>query len=186
MILKEDKHRGEDRIRLEEAAALARKGAGAVEPNPMVGARVVQNGRVVAKGYHARYGGSHAEVQALDRAGELARGATLYLTPEPCSTAGKTPPCTDAIIKAGIERVVYGAVDPNPSHAGAADELLGEAGIEVLSGVKAAECRRLIRPFAKVQETGLPWVMVKSAIPWRARRSRSTARRTRSTGVAAR
>jgi len=106
-----------DKLRLREAALLARKGRGQVEPNPMVGALVAKKDQIIAKGYHDYYGFPHAEVHALKKAGEHARGATLYITLEPCSSQGKTPPCTEAILKAGIDKVAVGAIDPDDRQA---------------------------------------------------------------------
>ena len=103
---------------MRQALALARRGEGLTRPNPPVGAVVVKNGRKIGQGWHRKAGGPHAEIFALRQAGASARGATLYVTLEPCSTFGRTPPCTDAILRAGIARVVVAAVDPNPRHAG--------------------------------------------------------------------
>lgn len=143
----------------------ARKGVGRTAPNPPVGAAIVKNGVLLGKGFHQAAGQPHAEREALaDAAGNDVRGATIYITLEPCSTHGRTPPCTEGIIHAGISRVVYACVDRNPVHAGRADDLLVAAGIEVLSGVGAEETKKLLRPFFKVRETGLPWVIWKSAM----------------------
>ncbi|MDX1681151.1 MAG: bifunctional diaminohydroxyphosphoribosylaminopyrimidine deaminase/5-amino-6-(5-phosphoribosylamino)uracil reductase RibD [Akkermansiaceae bacterium] len=153
------------RLALEEA----RKGIGKTAPNPPVGAVLVQDGECIGKGWHRAAGQPHAEREALadarEQHGEEAiRGATLYITLEPCSTTGKTPPCTEGIIEAGISRVVYACVDANADHAGRADKLLAEAGIEVESGVLADEAQTILRPFFKVQRTGLPWVIWKTAM----------------------
>lgn len=145
------------------ALALARKGMGSVSPNPMVGAVVVKNGKIVGKGYHKRYGEAHAEVNALIDAGKAAKGATLYLNLEPCCHFGKTPPCTDAVIKAGIKRVVAGMTDPNPKVAGKGFEILGNAGIEVTAGVLEDDSRRLNEGFIKRITTGQPFVILKIA-----------------------
>ena len=118
------------------ALRLARRGLGATSPNPMVGAVLVQGGKIIGRGWHRRAGGPHAEIEALRDAqshGHPPRGATLYVTLEPCSTHGRTPPCTDAIIAAGIRRVVIGATDPNPKHAGKGFKILRRAGIKVVS-----------------------------------------------------
>ncbi|HPM41139.1 MAG TPA: bifunctional diaminohydroxyphosphoribosylaminopyrimidine deaminase/5-amino-6-(5-phosphoribosylamino)uracil reductase RibD, partial [bacterium] len=117
------------------AIALALEGAGRTSPNPMVGALVVKGGRVVGEGYHARAGEPHAEVHALARAGRRALGATLYVTLEPCCHEGKTPPCVDAIIAAGIREVVVGARDPNPKVDGRGIRALKRAGVSVVEGV---------------------------------------------------
>lgn len=143
----------------------ARKGIGRTAPNPPVGAVIVKNGELLGKGWHRAAGQPHAEREALaDAGGKDVSGATIYITLEPCSTHGRTPPCTQGLIDAGIARVVYACVDRNPHHAGRADALLKAAGIEVLSGVCAAEAGRLLRPFFKVRASGLPWVIWKSAM----------------------
>jgi diaminohydroxyphosphoribosylaminopyrimidine deaminase/5-amino-6-(5-phosphoribosylamino)uracil reductase len=126
---------------------------------------IVKNGELLGKGWHRAAGQPHAEREALaDAASKDVRGATIYITLEPCSTHGRTPPCTQGLIEAGVARVVYAAVDRNPDHASRADILLKEAGIEVLSGVCADEAEKLLRPFFKVRQTGLPWVIWKSAM----------------------
>ncbi len=148
----------------------ASRGIGLTSPNPAVGAVIVRGGRIVARGWHHRAGQPHAEIEALraleaGAAGKSrARGATIYVTLEPCSTHGRTPPCVDAIIGAGFRRVVVGAVDPNPSHAGRGLALLREAGIEVTSGVLEVECRELNRAFNKWIVTGMPWVVAKAGM----------------------
>ncbi len=151
------------------ALAEARKGVGKTAPNPPVGALLVKDGVILGSGWHRAAGQPHAEREALADARrshgpDCAKGATLYITLEPCSTHGRTPPCTTGIIEAGVKRVVYACVDRNPAHAGRADEILRSAGIEVLAGVCRAEAERLLRPFFKVRETGLPWVIWKSAM----------------------
>ncbi len=153
------------RLALDEA----RKGLGRTAPNPPVGAVIVRNGQLLGKGWHRAAGQPHAEREAIADAkrqhGEEAlRGATIYITLEPCSTTGKTPPCTEGIIEAGFSRVVYSWVDANPKHWGVADKLLEEAGVEVESGVLGDEVEALMRPFFKVQKTGLPWVIWKTAM----------------------
>lgn len=147
----------------------ARKGVGRTAPNPPVGAVLVKDGVVLGRGWHRMAGKPHAEREALADAfachgREAVRGATAYVTLEPCSTHGRTPPCTDGLIEAGVKRVVYAATDRNPSHVGRADALLRAAGIEVTPGVLAEEAEWLLRPFFKVQETGLPWVIWKTAM----------------------
>ncbi len=143
----------------------ARKGIGRTAPNPPVGAVIVKSGVVLGKGWHRAAGRPHAEREALaDAAGKDVRGSTIYVTLEPCSTHGRTPPCTAGIIEAGISRVVYACVDRNPDHAGRADALLKTAGIEVVSGVCSHEAEKILRPFFKVRETGLPWVIWKTAM----------------------
>ncbi|MBJ7255957.1 MAG: bifunctional diaminohydroxyphosphoribosylaminopyrimidine deaminase/5-amino-6-(5-phosphoribosylamino)uracil reductase RibD [Akkermansiaceae bacterium] len=143
----------------------ARNGMGRTAPNPPVGAVIVKDGILLGKGWHRAAGMPHAEREALADAGQKdLRGATLYITLEPCSTQGRTPPCTQGIIDAEIGRVVYACVDRNPDHAGRADFLLLAAGIEVVSGICQEEAEKLLRPFFKVRETGLPWVIWKSAM----------------------
>lgn len=145
------------------ALSLAKKGIGSASPNPMVGAVVVKNGKIVGKGYHKKYGDAHAEVNALNEAGSKAKGATLYLNLEPCCHFGKTPPCTDAVIKAGIKRVVAGMVDPNPKVSGKGAGVLRDAGIEVKLGVLEEDCRRLNEGFIKRITIGRPFVTLKIA-----------------------
>lgn len=145
------------------ALRLAARGAGWVSPNPMVGAVVVRDGHVVGRGWHRHYGGPHAEAEALAQAGELARGATLYVTLEPCNHHGLTPPCTEAILRAGIGRVVIAAPDPNPHVAGGGATRLKEMGLRVDNGLLEAEARRLNEAWFKWVETGLPWVIAKAA-----------------------
>jgi diaminohydroxyphosphoribosylaminopyrimidine deaminase/5-amino-6-(5-phosphoribosylamino)uracil reductase len=147
----------------------ARKGVGKTAPNPPVGAIVVKNGVLLGKGWHRAAGMPHAECEALANAVEThgqdaTHGSTVYITLEPCSTHGRTPPCTQALIHAGVSRVVYACVDRNPNHAGRADEILTNAGIQVLPGVCRHEAEKILRPFFKVRETGLPWVIWKTAM----------------------
>ncbi len=151
------------------ALAEARKGIGKTAPNPPVGAVIVKHGVLLGTGWHRAAGQPHAEREALADAlakhgPDAARGATIHITLEPCSTHGRTPPCTRGLIEAGISRVVYAAIDRNPDHAGRADEILASAGIEVVSGVCRDEAEKLLRPFFKVRETGLPWVIWKTAM----------------------
>ncbi len=149
---------------MRQALAIARRGEGRVEPNPMVGAVVLSaSGGIVAAGWHERCGGPHAEVAALAAAGERARGATLVVTLEPCCHHGKTPPCTDAIVAAGVARVVVAAGDPFPAVAGGGIAALRAAGITVEIGLLEAEARRLTAPFRKLVTTGAPWVIAKWA-----------------------
>ena len=144
----------------------AGKGCGATSPNPAVGAVLVRGGRILSRGWHRRAGAPHAEVEALRALPDpaLARGATLYVTLEPCSTAGRTPPCTDAILRAGIRKVVVGAKDPHPAHAGRGYGLLRRHGVEVLTGVLEKECTHLNRAFFKWITTRRPWVVAKAAL----------------------
>ncbi len=145
------------------ALDLAIAGQGHVEPNPMVGCVLVRNGVAIARGFHARYGGPHAEAAALARCPGPG-GSTAYVTLEPCCHHGKTPPCADALIAAGVARVVVGSVDPSAKVAGRGIERLRQAGIAVDVGVLAEECNRLIAPFAKHSTTGLPWIIAKWAM----------------------
>jgi len=146
------------------ALELAELGRGFVSPNPLVGAVVVKDGRVVGVGYHRRYGEKHAEVRAIEDAGPSARGATLYVTLEPHNFHGKQPPCTEAIIDAGIKRVVIGALDPNPKVRGGGIRRLREAGVEVRVGVLEEEVRRQNEVFFTFHERGRPFVALKMAI----------------------
>ncbi len=151
------------------ALRLARRGMGVTSPNPMVGAVISLGDRIISQGYHHRAGEPHAEIEALKDArlrGRSVRGATLYVTLEPCSTHGRTPPCTDAILEAGIRRVMVGTVDPNPSHAGRGLELLAQSGVQVeaAAGKLAADCQDLNRAFNHWVVTGLPWVTLKAAM----------------------
>lgn len=149
-------------IALEEA----RRGVGRTSPNPAVGAVIVRDGRQIGAGYHRRAGQPHAEIEALRSlpSPDLARGATIYVTLEPCSTHGRTPPCTQAIIEAGLARVVIGTLDPNPSHVGRAVGLLRKADLEVRYGVLEEECRRLNFAFNKWIVTKRPWVIAKAGV----------------------
>jgi len=153
-----------DAAAMRRALELARRGLGRVEPNPAVGAVVADGGRILGEGWHERFGGPHAEVHALAEAGEAARGNTLYVTLEPCCHHGKTPPCTEAIIAAGILRVVVAAGDPHPAVAGGGLERLRAAGIAVQTGLLEAEACRLTAPFRKLVTTGRPWVIAKWAM----------------------
>ena len=146
------------------ALALAERGRGHVGPNPMVGAVIVRDGRVLAQGWHHVCGSLHAERDALASCSESVGGATMYVTLEPCCHHGKQPPCTDAIIAAGISRVVMAMTDPNPLVAGHGAAILREHGIEVTSGVLEAEARHLNRIFIKYITTRRPWVVLKWAI----------------------
>jgi diaminohydroxyphosphoribosylaminopyrimidine deaminase / 5-amino-6-(5-phosphoribosylamino)uracil reductase len=153
------------RLALDEA----RKGCGKTAPNPPVGAVVVKDGLRLGSGWHRAAGRPHAEREALADAlarhgADEVRGSTVYVTLEPCSTRGRTPPCTQGLIDAGVRRVVYACVDRNPAHAGRADAILTDAGLEVASGVLAPDAEKILRPFFKVRETGLPWVIWKTAM----------------------
>jgi len=148
---------------MRRAIELARKGRGFTSPNPMVGAVVAKDGRIVGEGYHQAAGQPHAEVNALDDAGEEARGATLYVTLEPCNHTGRTPPCTARIIRSGIETVVSAMADPNPRVTGGGHAALEAHGIRVHRGVCEKEARRLNEAFVKYICTGRPFVTVKCA-----------------------
>lgn len=148
---------------MQMALELAARGRGLTSPNPMVGAVVVKDRAVVGQGYHQAAGGAHAEVHAIDAAGENAKGATLYVNLEPCNHTGRTPPCTLKIIAAGIRRVVIGMRDPNPEVAGGGAEFLERHGIEVCQGVCAPEAEALNEVFIKYIQTGHPFVIAKCA-----------------------
>ncbi len=149
---------------MQRALAIAAGGTGLVSPNPLVGCVIVNHGRVVGEGYHERYGGPHAEVNALRAAGAEARGATLYATLEPCCHTGKTPPCADAVLQAGVSRVVMAVGDPNPKVAGGGFARLRGAGVEVTVGVCETEARRLNEAFLHYIRTQRPFVRLKCAV----------------------
>jgi diaminohydroxyphosphoribosylaminopyrimidine deaminase / 5-amino-6-(5-phosphoribosylamino)uracil reductase len=149
---------------MREAIAEAAKGLGRTTPNPVVGAVIVKRGRIIARGHHAKAGEAHAEVVALRRAGPQARGADLYTTLEPCNHFGRTPPCTEAILSAGIRRVLSASSDPNPLVHGKGIARLRRNGVEVVTGVLREEADGLNRPFFKFIRTGLPYVTLKAAI----------------------
>lgn len=152
------------RVRFMRAAiVLARKGVGSTSPNPAVGAVIVRDGKIVARGYHRKAGLPHAEAEALRVAGPAAKGAALYVTLEPCCNWGRTPPCTEAIVRSGIKKVVVGMTDPNPRVSGMGARALRAAGIEVLSGVLEDECGRINEGYIKHITTGLPFVTLKLA-----------------------
>jgi riboflavin biosynthesis protein RibD len=147
---------------MELALNEASKGLGRTSPNPVVGAVIVKDGEVVGRGYHRKAGADHAEVNALMDAGPRAAGATLYVTLEPCNHTGRTPPCTQAILRSGVARVVIGMPDPNPNVTGGGAQYLAARGIDVRSGVLEQQCRALNHPFIKHSATGLPWVLMKA------------------------
>lgn len=153
-----------DHFYMSLALDLAERGRGWVEPNPLVGAVVVRDGKIVGEGWHEKFGQAHAEVNALRQAGESARGATMYVTLEPCYHFGKTPPCTDAVIQAGIRRVVAAMLDPFPQVAGQGAARLREAGIVVEVGIGEAAARRQNAPYLKRLRTGRLWVHAKWAM----------------------
>ncbi|MEN8200741.1 MAG: bifunctional diaminohydroxyphosphoribosylaminopyrimidine deaminase/5-amino-6-(5-phosphoribosylamino)uracil reductase RibD, partial [Thermodesulfobacteriota bacterium] len=160
----EGKHSPDDirfmRLALEEA----KKGVGRTSPNPCVGAVIVRDGMVISRGYHKKAGTPHAEVHALRKAGDKSRGATLYVTLEPCNHTGRTPPCSHAVAAAGIERVVVGMEDPNPLVSGSGNRYLQEQGLEVVSTILEKECSELNLPFLKHIRTGRPFVVMKAGM----------------------
>jgi diaminohydroxyphosphoribosylaminopyrimidine deaminase/5-amino-6-(5-phosphoribosylamino)uracil reductase len=153
----------DDRAYMERALRLAERGRGLVSPNPLVGAVVVADGRVVGEGFHRGPGAAHAEIEALADAGERARGAVLYTTLEPCDHFGRTGPCTQAILEAGVGRVVSAMLDPNPVVDGRGHGRLTAAGLDVSTGVLREQAETLNRPYAKHIRTGLPFVTWKMA-----------------------
>lgn len=146
------------------ALELAKKGCGWTNPNPMVGAVIVKDNQIISKGYHEKYGEYHAERNAILNCMESMKGSTMYVTLEPCCHYGKTPPCTEAIIKSGIKRVVVGCVDPNPSVSGKGIKILREHNIEVVTGVLEKECLELNYVFFHYMKTKLPYVVMKYAM----------------------
>ena len=169
----------------------AERWTGCTSPNPVVGAVIVKGGRILARGAHERAGSPHAEVMALKNLHTLssngpARGATLYVTLEPCCTHGRTPPCTEAILEAGFTRVVIGTLDPNPLHAGRAVQILEAAGVEVMVGVLESNCAAANRAFFKRITTGTPWVIAKAAMSLDGRMTRPPGEGQWITGPAAR
>jgi len=152
---------------MQRALALARRGEGLTRPNPPVGAVLVHDGKIISEGFHKKAGFDHAEracLKSLKPKAQSLESATLYVTLEPCSTYGRTPPCTDLILARGIRRVVIGAKDPNPAHAGRGIRILRRAGVEVITGVCRAEAEVLIAPFSKLILTGMPYVTLKLAL----------------------
>ena len=148
---------------MREALALARRGLNTTDPNPRVGCILVNNGKSVGSGWHRRTGADHAEAVALKEAGAAARGATCYVTLEPCSHTGRTGPCTDALVAAGVARVAYAGSDPNTEVRGAGARRLREAGVEVQGGILEAEARELNYGYLSRWERGRPWIRVKLA-----------------------
>jgi diaminohydroxyphosphoribosylaminopyrimidine deaminase/5-amino-6-(5-phosphoribosylamino)uracil reductase len=149
---------------MRQALALAKRAEGRTSPNPMVGAILVKDGRIVGQGYHMKAGTPHAEVHALAAAGGDAQGATLYVTLEPCSHHGRTGPCAEAVIKAGVKKVVVAMTDPNPQVSGRGLALLRGAGIEVVEGIMASEAAQLNEAFIKWVSTGLPFAVMKAGM----------------------
>lgn len=153
----------EDEGYMKRALLLARRGMGKVSPNPMVGAVVVRSGVVIAKGYHRRFGGDHAEIDAIKRASGEVRDATIYVNLEPCCHWGKTPPCVDALMRGGIKRVMIGTLDPNPLVHGKGADSLRRRGVEVVVGILEEESRRLNEVYFKNILAGLPFITLKYA-----------------------
>jgi len=149
---------------MNRALALARRGEGCTRPNPPVGAVVVRHGKVLGEGWHRQAGLPHAEVEAIAACRGPVKGATIYVTLEPCCTHGRTPPCTDLLLRGGIARVVVGCADPNPRHAGRGLRILQKAGIAVTTGICSDACSRLIEPFAMRMTQGRPFVTLKLAL----------------------
>jgi diaminohydroxyphosphoribosylaminopyrimidine deaminase/5-amino-6-(5-phosphoribosylamino)uracil reductase len=177
---------GQDQAFMARALELARKGLYSTHPNPRVGCVIVRDGQVVGEGWHVRAGEPHAEVHALRQAGERARGATAYVTLEPCSHHGRTPPCADALVAAGVGRVVAAMQDPNPQVAGRGLKRLEDTGIAVSSGVLEAEAKTLNAGFIKRMEQGLPFVRVKLAMSLDGRTAMASGESQWITGPAAR
>ncbi len=152
------------KLYMQQALLQASHGLGRTAPNPPVGAVIVRDDVIVGTGFHPEAGQPHAEIFALQQAGELARGSDVYVTLEPCSHHGRTGPCVEALINAGIKKVYVGAIDPNPQVSGQGVKHLKAAGVEVVCGVLEDQCEKLIAPFAKHITTGLPYVIFKSAM----------------------
>ncbi len=149
---------------MELALSEARKGVGRTSPNPCVGAVIVSGDQEISRGYHKKAGTPHAEIHALTKAGVKAQGTTMYVTLEPCNHTGRTPPCSHAVVKAGIKRVVVGMTDPNPLVSGTGNDYLRDHGVEVVSGVLENKCRELNLPFLKYITTGMPFVIMKAGL----------------------
>nr|WP_067286052.1 bifunctional diaminohydroxyphosphoribosylaminopyrimidine deaminase/5-amino-6-(5-phosphoribosylamino)uracil reductase RibD [Marinobacterium profundum] len=176
----------QDHAWMARAVRLARQGLYSTDPNPRVGCVLVQGDELVGEGYHLRAGEGHAEVNALRMAGERAQGCTAYVTLEPCSHQGRTPPCADALVRAGVTRVVAAMVDPNPQVAGRGLERLRSAGIKADSGLLEADARTLNPGFIRRMETGRPWVRLKLAMSLDGRTAMASGESQWITGSAAR
>lgn len=159
-----NKMRNDDNRFMHIALSQASKGLGKVNPNPLVGAVIVRGNNIIGTGYHEQFGGPHAEINAIRNANDSVEGATMYITLEPCSHYGKTPPCADALIEAGIAKVVIAMTDPNPWVSGRGIERLKENGIEVVVGLLEKEAQELNRIFIKYIQTKLPYVVLKTAM----------------------
>lgn len=153
-----------DAWHMRRALALAVRGRGHVEPNPLVGCVIAHGAEIIGEGWHRRFGGPHAEIEALEVAAERAVGATVYVTLEPCCHFGKTPPCTQALIAAGVRRVVAAVADPFPAVAGQGAAELSAAGIKIEIGLLEAEARAINAPYLKLLATGRPWIVAKWAM----------------------
>ena len=158
--MKTEGHESYMALALEEAS----KALGRTSPNPCVGAVIVKEGRVLAKGYHRKAGAPHAEIEALNQVTESLEGATFYVTLEPCSHVGRTAPCCEALVAAGVEEVVVGMTDPNPLVSGRGLDFLVKHGVKIQTGVLEERCRDLNRPFIKYITTGLPWMVMKAGV----------------------
>jgi len=176
----------DDKQYMQMALKLAEKGSGQVSPNPMVGAVIVKDGRVIGQGYHQKYGSPHAERNALASCATSPKGSTLYVTLEPCCHYGKTPPCTEAVIESGISKVVVGVKDPNPLVAGKGIEKLRQQGIEVIEGFLEAECKKLNEVFFHYIKTKTPFVVMKYAMTMDGKTAAHTGNSKWITGEAAR
>ncbi len=176
----------DDHRYMAKAIQLAQKGLYTTQPNPRVGCVIVSGGEIIGEGYHIQAGGPHAEIHALQQAGENARGATAYVSLEPCSHHGKTPPCADALIDAGVSRVVCAMQDPNPLVAGKGLEKLRQAGIEVQAGLLQADAEAVNPGFIKRMRSGLPYVRVKLAMSLDGRTAMASGESQWITGEAAR
>jgi len=154
----------DDEMYMFRAINLAAKGEGFVNPNPLAGAVIVKDGKIISEGYHKFFGGPHAEIYALGDAGIKAKGADLYVNIEPCSKYGKTPPCVDAILKAGIKRVVVALLDPNPMRKGKGIRFLKRCGIEVVTGVLEEDAKRLNEIYIKYKTSSLPFIIMKTVL----------------------
>jgi len=153
-----------DRKYMERALELSKRGIGFTKPNPLVGAVIVKDGKIIGEGYHQYFGGPHAEINAINNAKEDVKGATIYVTLEPCSHYGKTPPCAKAIVESGIAKVVVGMKDPNPLVAGKGIDILEKSGIEVITGILEDDIKKLNEIFIKYITTGLPFCILKTAM----------------------
>ncbi len=149
---------------MQQALTIAKRGKYSVSPNPMVGCLIVKNGKIIGEGYHQRAGEAHAEIHALEQAGKLSKGATAYITLEPCCHTGRTPPCTEALIKAGISKVVVATLDPNPKVAGNGVQKLKDANIDVKVGILENKAQELNKIFFHYQKTNKPFVFAKWAM----------------------